>query len=187
MPKSYQPGHRRSDLGQNMSAEGPTRYSESRYAWVRTEAGQFVILVGNQSNEAGHDVVLYHPRPGRQRPLTISLTSLTEQELDAMEDLFKSAFEWARPVVQQRDKEANDAWSSGDDSVPRNYRPVPQLVYRKRPELQHGEELLQRPEDVPGGDRGAVDRDGGVRGAGDELAQPDSGEGAAEDDGTAAD
>lgn len=187
MPKSYQPGHRRKDLGENMTADGPKRYSDSRYAWVRTEVGQFVILVGDQSNEVGTDVVLYHPRPGNQRAVSIVLTSLTEQELDALEDLFKSAFEWARPVVKQRDQEAEDAWQQGDDSVPRHYRPDAQLVYRKRPQPEHGEELHERSTTVPEGGRRGPDFDGGVRGTGDELAEPHSGSSVTQDDGSETD
>lgn len=176
MPESYKPGSRRKAFGQNH------QFAENRYAWVTVDIGKFLILVGNDSG-SGSDVVLFHPRPGRMTDVSLSLSNLTMEELDAMEELFKTAFDWARPVVERRDKEAQDAWESGDDSYSRNYRAVPQLVFRKRPEWEHGESLHERPAGVPeGGGGGGGDSQGGVRGAGDELAEPHEDDLESEDD-----
>ena len=179
MPESYQPGARQPKFGKNHQV------TESRYAWVITESGKFLILVGNDEG-SGEDVVLYGPRPGRISDISISLTNLTEAELDALETLFKTAFEWARPVVMRRDKEAQDAWDAGDDSYTRNYRGLPTVVYRKRPSLEYSEGLRERPEGVlegDGGSGGSV----GVRGTGSELVEPDSEGSVSEDDGETAD
>lgn len=186
MPQSYQPGHRRKDLKKPASA-GSEQYSDTRYAWARTHVGQFVILVGDESNETGPDVILYIPRPGKMPDVTIALSSLTEQELDALETLVTEAFKWARPVVQKRDQEAQRAWNEGDDSFTRNYRPVPQLVFRKRPGEEHGQELQQRPESIPDSSRRDSDSDGGVRGTSDELVEPHERSSNAQDDGKTAD
>lgn len=133
-----------------------------------------MILVGDDSG-SGSDVILFHPRPGRVPDVALNLSNLTAEELDAVEELLTTALKWARPVVERRDKEAKDAWDAGDDSYSRNYRSVPQLVFRKRPEWEHGEGLHERPEGVSeGGGRERSDSQGGVRGAGNELAEPDS-------------
>ena len=181
MPNSYQPGQRQRKYGQNH------KITENRYAWVQCEAGKFLILVGNDEGH-GQDVVIYHPKPGKQPDLSIKLTDLTIPELEALRDLFVTALDWARPVVERRDKEAEDAWNAGDDSHTRNYRPLPTVVYRKRPVAQHGEELLVGSEGVPegGGERWS-DNPGGVRGAGDELAEPQSDAGQSEHDVSATD
>jgi hypothetical protein len=136
MPKSYQPGQRQKKYGTNH------QLSESRYAWVTCEDGKYMILVGNDEG-SGSDVVLFIPRAGRIPDVSISLTNMTEPELNAVEQLFRTALAWARPVVERRDKEAQDAWDAGDDSHTRNYRGLPTVVYRKRPEREHSSWILE--------------------------------------------
>lgn len=178
MPESYQPGARKAVYGQNH------RITENRYAWVTCEAGKFLILVGDDEGH-GSDVVLYHPRPGKQPDVAIKLSSLTMPELEALREIFVTAFEWAKPVVERRDKEAEDAWNQGDDTHTRNYRPLPTVVYRKVPVTEHGQSIHERPERIPEGSRRERDGDsGGVRGAGDELAEPDSQQPVTQDDST---
>lgn len=181
MPETYQPGQRRKVFGDNH------RITENRYAWVISETGKWMILVGADMGH-GTDVVLFNPRPGKVTDVTINLTNLTRPELDALRELFNTAFEWAETVVDQRDKEAQDAWDQGDDSHTRNYRPLPTVVYRKRPEREHSSGVRQRPDAVlEGGVGERPDHPGGVRGAGDELAEPHSEPGQSEDDGTSTD
>lgn len=178
MPETYDPGQRKRKYGQNH------QITEDRAAWVICESGKFVILVGPDEG-SGSDVVIHHPRPGKIPDTSIHLANLTEQELDALEELFKSAFAWARPVVRQRDKEAKDAWEKGDDSYVRIYRAVPTVVYRKRPEPEYSEGVPERPEGVPAsGGREQPDFAGGIRGARYELAQLDEAAGFPEDNGT---
>lgn len=172
MPKNYNLGKRNAGL---------KRFTEGRYAWCKVVFGEFIILVGDESGESTEDVVLFHPRPSTIPNVTLPLTNLTEEELDAFESIVTSAIAWARPVVKKRDTEAQDAWNNGDDSNPRNYRPVPQLVYRKRPQSEHSEGVHERPEGVREGG-GRTSQDDGVRGAGDELAQSGEAESKPEDD-----
>ena len=178
MPESYKPGSRKPKYGVN------PQISKDRYAWVQCEAGKFVIIVG-EDNGHGPDVVLYHPRPGKILDVSIKLANLTLEELTALRELFNTAFDWAEPVVKQRDKEAQDAWEAGDDSHSRNYRPVPTVVYRKRPVGEHDEGVRERPESLPEGGIAGRDGDsGGVRGAGDDLVEPDPEDHGSEDDRT---
>jgi len=107
---------------------------------------------------------------------------MTAEELNAIEELISTAIAWARPVVELRDKEAKDAQEAGDDSYSRLYRAVPSVVYRKRPGYEHDPSLLGRPEGVSEGDGGDLGEDGGIRGTGDGMAEPDEGGSSAEDD-----
>ena len=97
MPESYQPGQRQKQFGKNH------QITEDRYAWIQCELGKFLILVG-QDNGHGQDVVLYHPKPGKMPDVSLALTNLTIEELDELQLMFTTAFEWARPVVEIRDK-----------------------------------------------------------------------------------
>lgn len=166
MPKSYQPGNRNPRYGQNH------KVSEDRYAWVHGLIGKFMILVGEDKG-SGPDVVIHMPRPGKIPDHALNLSSMTMPELEALRDLFATAFEWAETVVRLRDKEAEDAWNAGDDSHARNYRPLPTVVYRKRPEFQYREGVYVGFEGVPEGGRGErPDHLRGIRGARPELAEP---------------
>jgi hypothetical protein len=183
MPESYQPGHRQRKLGVNHQIQ------ENRFAWVQVENMKYLILVGNEEkSESGPDVVLFRPMAGRLPDHVMNLTNLTEPELMALKELFDSAFEWALPVVKLRDKEANDAYEQGDDSYIRSYRAVPTVVYRKRPQFEYREGVLDGSEDVSPsvGSRG-TDLDGGVRGAGSGMAEHDPNESEPEDYGTSID
>ncbi len=146
---------------------------EERFAWADNYDGQFVIFVqdprklfdeegvattGYQHFGSGDNVhVVVNPSRSRYSAV-IMLTNLNEEELDQLKELFDLAFEWARPVVQLRDREARERMQSGDDIDSRNYRQVPKLVVRRRPVGEHGESLRVGSEDVPGvGSSGAED------------------------------
>lgn len=180
--RSYRLGHRRSDLPGMKNKIRDGLMSEGRWAWVRTVLGQFVILVDtDEDDKADRTIRLYHPIPGRP-PVSWNLTALTEEELLKTKELFDAAFEWALPVVQRRDKEAQDAFDNGDDSHARVYRAVPQLVFRKRPESEHSEGIQVGPGRIPDSSRGAINPDEGLRGSGDVLPEPDASGSEAEDD-----
>ncbi len=179
MPESYQPG-RRNKLPKQASKGD---YAESRYAWARIEQGQFVILVHAEpedQSESGPDIVLLIQRS--KLNFSTILSAMTEEELDAVEDILSSAIKWARPICQLRDKEANDAWEQGDDTRRRSYRAVPQLVYRKRPEPQYSQGLSDGPEDVSSGSGGADHLSEPVRKPGQVLPEQDQGRRSPEDD-----
>lgn len=161
--------------------------SQNRWAWVRTIVGQFVIWVDEKDdNPADLSITVIHPTKGA--PVAWDLTSMTEEELVSMKHLFDTAFAWALPIVQRRDKEAQVAFEAGDDSHARIYRQVPQLVYRKRPESEHGEGVQHGSENVP-----AVGQDGddsdevGLRDPGDDMAERDPSSSLSQDDGSQAD
>jgi len=147
--------------------------SEGRMAWVVTYIGQFVILTEEESEtQAGKPIRVHHPTKGG-RGWTWDLTSLTEEELIALQELWTSAFEWALPVCQQRDKDAQNAFDNGDDSHIRIYRAVPQLVYRKRPVGEHSQSVLDGPSDAPVVGAVGEPGDGDVRADGIEVAERD--------------
>ena len=136
--RRYKAGPRRDDLN-----KPDAQMSPGRWAWLKCNLGQLVIMVNPTMKSP--DVKLIHPFP-RGRGVTFNLTALTEQELDAFESLVRTAIDWARPIVRERDKDAEQAFANGDDSMPRVYRQVPQLVFRKGHEPAHWAELRQRPE-----------------------------------------
>ena len=139
--RSYKVGHRR---GASTVGKPKDRLSRSRWAWVTVYFGQLVIWAEYKKNEEGEetdelqDLKLLEPIQNRPS-VTWNLTSCTEEELVALKELIDTAFEWALPIVRERDKEAQDAFENGDDSHGRIYRQVPKLVYRTGPESQHGE------------------------------------------------
>lgn len=182
--RSYKLGARNTDFGaKNLRGQ----LSKNRWAWVRVYFGVFIIWAdyrndaeGNQTDEV-IDLKLMHPIPGRA-PLSWNLTALTEDELISMKHLFDTAFEWALPVVRQRDKEAQDAFAEGDDSHSRIYRQVPQLVYRSRPEWEHSEGVQHGSEDADGVSLPGLYRGGGLRHDGSDVAESDQDDSFPEDD-----
>ena len=79
-----------------------------------------------------------------RRSIDYYLTSLTEAELDAIRGIFEFAFELAYPIARERDRMAQDAFTDGDDSFTRIYRPAPQFVVRDRTAAEHDQSLLDR-------------------------------------------
>jgi hypothetical protein len=138
---------------------------EQRYAWTDNADGEFVIYVqdpdllfdddgvaqtGYLEFGSGDNVhLVVNPRKSRHSSV-IMLTNLNEKELDTLQELINLAFEWARPVVQLRDREARERMESGDDIDSRNYRQVPQLIVRRRPVGEHGEGVRDGSPDVSG-------------------------------------
>lgn len=137
-----------------------------RYAWVNNYEGETVVFVQDpeklfDENGAalttylqfgGGDNVHVTINPTKSRnSITLMLTNLNERELDELQQLLDLAFQWARPVVQLRDREAREALEAhGDDVNPRNYRQVPQFVIRRWPGGSDGEGVRVGSEDVSG-------------------------------------
>lgn len=182
-----QPGSRVPGLKQNQIRD-PSKFSELRRGWVKTEFGTIFLIEGKEDyrSEYGRDVIIHIPRPGKIPDVHINLTSFTTEELNALIEFFTKCFDMARPIVERRDQEAQDAWEAGDDSLVRHYRAVPQLVFRQRPVREHSEGVQQRPSGVSESSGGG-DSDRRVRRTGDELAESDEGTGGAQDDGTPTD
>lgn len=153
------------------------RMSDNRIAWLRTMIGQFVILeyedeLASDKREIGPDIRLMLTRP-TGRAILYNFTALTAAELEETRKFFNLLFDKAEPVVKLRDKVAEDAYASGDDSYIRIYRDVPQFVVRERPVRKDSKGVRLRSEGDAGGAAGGLDSDGGVRELGEELVDGD--------------
>jgi hypothetical protein len=76
--------------------------------------------------------LIYKVMGPRGSMVGLDLTNLTHEELVAFREFWSIAFSIAEPIVLIRDKEAQDAFSRGDDSFTRVHRAVPRLVVRAR-------------------------------------------------------
>jgi hypothetical protein len=141
------------------------------------------VMPEGASVEPGPTIRLMIKKINYSRAITLDLSMLTEAELDALEKLFKLAFDEARPSCRLRDQEAQRSYAEGDDSNNRNYRPVPQFVVRERPSRKHKESIRD-------GSEGLSDRDGpdlsggGIRGTSDAVADDEPGSSQPQDDGS---
>lgn len=176
----FRPGHRN-----RPQARGDGKLSEGRAAWVKAAFGQLVLMVEAEPDHPnlGPSVMLTYPRPSG-RPVTINLTALTEEELDAMQQFFDLLFQTARPVIRLRDKVAKDALAQGDDSHARVYRQAPQFVVRSREVIANAQGVWERLAGVPPLDEAPASSDGELRGDSDGLAEPTQDSSGPEDDGS---
>lgn len=167
------------------------RISPNRIAWLRTVIGQFVVMKDYDLEstdsptefdpvESGSTYRLLLPRQSG-RPITYNITALTHEEFIALRKLFDLLFELAEPVILERDRIAQDAFDQGDDSFNRSYRQVPQLVIREGALRADDQGVHDGPDNLHQGDESEAEQveevrvsDGGVRGAGDELAPGES-------------
>lgn len=169
----------------------PGLMSKGRLAWVQVYFGQFVIWAdfkkkdGQETDEVG-DLKLVYPIPQRP-PVTWNLTALTEEELEAVKSIWDTAYEWALPIVQQRDKEAKDAFEAGDDSHSRIYRQVPLVVYRTRPQSSDSEGVQHGSEDAASVSQPDGDQSSGLRVSSAGVAERDEDELRTQDDGATPD
>lgn len=188
----------------------PGRFTDERKAWVETSIGTIILQIfkytgstATQDTDEDSDdtevydaisidaertdtIRVYFPARGG-RPLSINVTSMTEEELLHVAHFFKAVFEIALPLVRERDRMAQDAFNQGDDSFARNYRPVPRLIVRAREVGGDAERVLLRLAEVFGGDRGTGNLIRRLRGDSYELAPGKSEEGGPQDDGPKAD
>lgn len=164
------------------------RMSADREMWVQVYKGEFILYeTEGEEPELGNTLrVACCYRGANRRPVTLSLTSLTEEELLALRKFWDRAIEKALPIAQLRDKVADDAFQAGDDTYSRNYREVPNFVVRERPKRQHAEGVHDGPQGVSEvGATGHPPRDsGGVR---PELAEPVPANSGTKDDGPTSD
>lgn len=76
----------------------------------------------------GKDIVILAKREdGRTAGLPIPLTSLTLEELNALEGVLVKAISAARPIVAERDRIAEEAANNGDDTYYRRHRSSPKV------------------------------------------------------------
>lgn len=99
-----------------------------------------ILQIDEDQEEDGPGIILSFSQVGRRGSTTIDLASLTEAELNAVEELFQTAFAWARPIVQKRDAIAQEE-DQNEDGNPseRVYRAVPTVHHRKRISEEHSE------------------------------------------------
>lgn len=161
------------------------RFSKNRLAWLHCVMGQFVVMKDYDVDELekiqldpewGATYRLLIPRAGT-RPVALNFTAMTHEEFVAFRKLFDLICELAEPVILERDRIAQDAFDKGDDSFNRSYRQIPQLVIREGALGADDQGVHDGPDDLPDGDLSEAEEveevrvsDGGVRGAGDELA-----------------
>lgn len=130
--------------------------------------------------EPGPTIRLSFPKNGRI--LNYTLTSLTSEELALFRELMNLALDLAEPIVEQRDKAAQDAYENGDDSFVRIYRQVPRLVVRDGALRANSGSLRKRSEDSPEGPGAGDAGPGRLRGVGHELVDGEPKDGGAQDD-----
>ena len=104
----------------------------------------------NAVGEKGDSTILCIYVPGRTRQLIWDITGMTGAELDATRKFFEHLFDLADPIVRERDRLADEAFSKGDDTYARVYREVPTLVIRPRQERSDGQGVLNGSENVAG-------------------------------------
>lgn len=147
--------------------------AEEREAWVVTDEDKYIVYrnpEAKDAEEAGDEIVITVMRGNR--PFPISLTRMTEPELEATARLFARAFQLARPVVQKRDQDARDQYESSEGSIVqyRLYRRLPVEVGTTGEGREHVEGVLFRPKSFSGRERDGRDSAGGTGGHGNGLA-----------------
>lgn len=148
---------------------------------LKVNEKQFIVKTNDEfegREELQVSIAIY---PG----IAFSLSQFTVDELDALAETFRVAFELARPGCIEADRLARESYESGGDDFRRLYRQPPHLAARKRVLEAHGA-CLQ------GGPAIVVDLDGrrvnptedvaGDGGCGDAVADGEAGGVGAEDD-----
>jgi hypothetical protein len=151
------------------------KMGDNRIAFTRTGAGTIALYrLPNDPEKAESEeerLLIEDSEIGPNYRLTLTsgrfkidyyLTSLIEEELNAIKSIFELALELAYPITRARDRMAQDAFSDGDDSFTRIYRPAPQFVVRNREATEHDQSILDR-------SRAAFDR---KRSGGDSVIEP---------------
>lgn len=196
-------GYKRRGAGYVQSVVG--KMSDYRIAFTKNFFGSFNVreyLPDDEldeevrayatENQIGPTVQLQLDLNRMRRPVGLNLTNLTLVELEALRTIVNLAFDLAEPVVKDRDKVAQDAKDSGDDSYARVYRQVPEFVVRPGKVLAYGEGVLGRLEGIlerfGGGLPRVVERWGTrILGDGDVVADEAPADPGSTDDGAEAD
>jgi hypothetical protein len=100
---------------------------------------------------------------------------MTEKELTAVRDFLTAVFDAALPIVQAKDKAAQDAWDiDGDDTYYRQYRSAPSVAMRHGALAEYVKSSVERSAYVPRVDREAVDPSAGDGRPSDDVAEGDA-------------
>ncbi len=124
-------------------------YGPNRWAWLNLGAVEIIVYSGADKSEYFPDgdeeeptlpsyadglgissIRLAIRRIGR-RPITLSLTYYTVKELQALKKIFNMAIDRAIERSAVLDAEAHRVSMEGNDSIPRTWRPDPQVLERR--------------------------------------------------------
>jgi hypothetical protein len=170
------------------NAYRPSKISDNRARWVKVVNSEYVVYENKhdpERDEVGSNIILSIRSNRMKTPANINLTALTLEELRAIRELLTITLDRAEPICAERDKVADNAFQSGDDTNARSYRAAPFVVDRTRSIGEHGPGVRVRPAAVPDGTAGDDGGDDGSERS--DVAQPAPPDVGAEDDGTTAD
>lgn len=114
---------------------GSRKQSDSRVSFLQNIIGTFSLYLNDSAaleEDRTPSVVLTLPSHHKMSPTQIGLTSLTSNELNLLEEFLQLAFALTRPIITERDRIAQEAFTRGDDSYGRAYRQPSILVVRPR-------------------------------------------------------
>lgn len=94
---------------------------------------QFRILIQEADNE-DQPIITLVVEPASKG---IQLTTLTVEELDALQEFYNFAFDMARPICEELDNETRAAYERGEDAKSRLYRQAPFITFRPRIITEH--------------------------------------------------
>lgn len=125
------------------------RVDPDTVGWVDTNLGKVILKAFQNNDMQGEEglncnLIIKFFNGGFR---TIDLTALTEAEVNALGEFAQFVFDTIIPTIRRRDEVAREAFGNGDRSFARSYRAVPKIVIAERPPGEHGEVVLQRPED----------------------------------------
>lgn len=187
MARQYKSGSKRTYAG---IGEGVR--SQNRVAWLKSVLGEVVLLRFSQEEvegkkEPGPTYRIQFNKSGSRLPYIMTLTSMTSDELEALKEFAILTYSAILPIIEDRDRNADEAATRGDDSFDRVYRPLPQVVVRERTFSEDNQSLHDRLANVLKRPWVRSMRDVGARGNGNDLADDESKSSRAQDDGPKAD
>lgn len=130
----WRPGHRRAPAGQN------PKFGDD--VWLLATVGRLSVMgvaqdpgelppdpfnAGLTADSYGKNVVLLFRMNTGRNAFPVDLTALNKKELDTLEEVLKEALAHARPIVEERDRIAEEAAANGDDTYYRRHRVDPKV------------------------------------------------------------
>jgi hypothetical protein len=139
---------------QRKKLPNPAKYSPHRKAWANLSHHEIILYHGADEDRyvddvrAEDEVRLMIRSAGRAMRMTLS--AMTEKELETLREIFNIAIETALPICREMDQLAQEAFDAGDDAYARLYRPVPTIYVRERSQQPHDESVPDGPTPVLG-------------------------------------
>jgi hypothetical protein len=112
-------------------------FSEDRLIWLDLPKIQFILYDGLSSEDyreidGGASMTLYIRQLFKPRSMIIDLSSLTMDELNALQDMLNRAVERVKPRVKELDAYAEERFQDGTATYDRLYRTIPKVYERQR-------------------------------------------------------